>query len=765
MKNPFLLGFCALVISSLLWPVLPPWPACLLLLVALGCYRKLPVLSGALTAVAWVAVYTHMLFDYSHLHQAGDSWVRGEIIAPVSDSGDWQSIDIRLVKPKLIWPVEGKIRLNWRTTEQTRPGEQWEFRLAPRSITSPLNEGAFNGQRYLLSRHVGIKARVLEARKVSAASGLRGLLLEHIGQAISDKPRQALLYPLLTGEQQGIDTQTWQQLRQTGTGHLMAISGLHMSVLGAWLLLLCRALLTSLAPRQDRRNLVIAMIVATLGCLLYGLLAGMGIPTRRAFIMLALVVLLTLSRRFASPWERLLYALAAVLFLDPLSPLSAGFWLSFGAIMIILMLLTRQSVHLEGVPGRLKHYLMSLVTLQLALSIGLGVLQLVLFGGVSVHSLWINLLMVPWFSLVTIPLALAGLVLFILLLPFGIVADWAFTPALMALIPLDGLLKLSDHLPGAWISVPVQLIAPLCFAITGATLLFLPLARGVKWVSASILVPLLLTLTVKGAPQWQVHLLDVGQGLAVVVFSRDKTLVYDTGLAFGETFSHGERTLVPFLRAKGRHHIDVLVISHEDKDHAGGAAALARSMPIDLLISDTRAARDIKAMEHAPCRPQAFALGSLWVEVLSPGDSPVGRVGNNASCVVALGDGHSRLLLPGDIEAEGEARLLGSGAALKARVLVAPHHGSLTSSTPAFIAGVAPAITLFAAGANNRYGFPKDAVLQRYLSQGSETFTVADTGQISLYLGDEITVKTYRGSLAPFWYNRVFGVGGRPITE
>lgn len=133
--------------------------------------------------------------------------------------------------------------------------------------------------------------------------------------------------------------------------------------------------------------------------------------------------------------------------------------------------------------------------------------------------------------------------------------------------------------------------------------------------------------------------------------------------------------------------------------------------------------------------------------------------------MVTVGDGHSRLLLPGDIEAEGETRLLGSGEALNANVLVAPHHGSLTSSTPAFVAGVAPAITLFAAGANNRYGFPKDAVVQRYLAQGSQTFTAADTGQISLYLDDEITVKTYRGSLAPFWYNRVFGVGGRPITE
>nr|WP_283165268.1 DNA internalization-related competence protein ComEC/Rec2 [Shewanella litorisediminis] len=737
----------------------------MLLLVALGCYRKLPVLSGALTAVAWVAVYTHMLFDYSHLQKAGDSWVRGEIIAPVSDSGDWQSIDIRLVKPKLIWPVEGKIRLNWRTTEQIRPGQLWEFRLAPRSITSPLNEGTFNGQRYLLSRHVGIKARVLDARKVSEAAGPRGYLLERIGQAISDKPRQALLYPLLTGEQQGIDADTWQRLRQTGTGHLMAISGLHMSVLGAWLLLLCRGFLTSVAPRQDRRNLVIAMVVATFGCLLYGLLAGMGIPTRRAFIMLALVVLLTLSRRFASPWERLLYALAAVLFLDPLSPLSAGFWLSFGAIVIMLMILTRPPAPIDGLPGRLKHYLWSLVRLQLALSIGLGGLQLVLFGGVSVHSLWINLLMVPWFSLVAIPLALAGLLFFILLLPFGISADWAFTPALAALLPLDGLLQLSDRLPGAWVSVPEQLIAPLCFATAGAVLLFSPVGRAVKWVSASLLLPLLLAVSLKGTPQWQVHLLDVGQGLAVVVFSQDKTLVYDTGLAFGESFSHGERTLLPFLRTKGREQIDMLVLSHEDKDHAGGAAALAKTMPITLLISDTRAGESIAAKQRMPCRPRVFAFGQLLVEVLSPTAAPSGRVGNNASCVIAVGDGRSRLLLPGDIEASAEALLLSSGASLAANVLVAPHHGSLTSSTPAFIARVAPAITLFAAGANNRYGFPKDAVLQRYLSQGSQALTVADTGQISLYLNDEITVKTYRGSLAPFWYNRVFGVGHRPITE
>ena len=781
MKNPFLLGFCALNISSLLWPVLLPWPVSLLLLLgALALFKRLPLLAGGLAGIAWVCLYATLIFDYRALGDSEQTWIRAEIIASVSSGSDWQSIDIRLVKPKLISPFAAQMRLNWRTNEQIRPGQVWDFRIERRAINSNLNQGGFNGQRYLLSKHIGLKGRVIAARAVSTAPTMRTALIEKLKNALeasgAKAAEPALLLALLGGEQGQITPAQWQQLRQTGTGHLMAISGLHMSVLALWLYGAVRFLLLRVRPRPDRQNLLIAMAVAALGCLLYGLLAGMGIPTRRAFIMLAMVMLLSLSRRFASPWERLLYALSAVLLLDPLSPLSAGFWLSFGAIGIILMVVTAgecqrlvmADTNQAGTSGHIKmtaaHYLASLIKIQLALSLGLGFVQLVLFGGVSLHSLWINLLMVPWFSLLVIPLALMGLLLFLLLLPLGLASGALFSPAIWALAPFGALLELSDRLPLAWVSVADNLIAPVLFAIAAICLFWLPISKGFRAVSACLLLPLLLQLSLKSNGQTELHLVDVGQGLAAVVFAGDKTLVYDTGSAYG-SFSHGERTLTPFLRSRGRSRIDVLIISHEDKDHAGGAEGLARHFAIDLIISDTQAARAIEAGRHQDCRPASFTLATLNFSLLSPEVLPGGRIGNDGSCVVRLSNGGMSVLLPGDIEAARESRMLTKPVLLQADVLVAPHHGSLTSSSGAFIDAVSPSWALFAAGAGNRYGFPKQEVVERYQSRGVKVLSSASEGQISFYFDGPPVVKTYRRDLAPFWYNRVFGVGDWPITE
>lgn len=735
--------------------------------------------------VAWLSLFAVLSFDYRALIGGEQTWVRAEIIASVSGGSDWQSIDIRLVKPKLISLSGPKMRLNWRTNEQISPGQQWEFRIEPRSISSNLNQGGFNSQRYLLSKHIGLKGRVVEGRRLSAEPGLRQQLIGALKDSLAEssfakdshenEPATGLLLALLSAEQGEISPMQWQQLRQTGTGHLMAISGLHMSVLALWIFGVSRLLLLRFRPRPDRQNLLIAMGLAALGCLLYGLLAGMGIPTRRAFIMLAMIMLLTLSRRFASPWERLLYALSAVLLLDPLSPLSAGFWLSFTAIGIILLVVSAIGVSPQETKGvsetlavRLKStvlsYGASLVKIQLALSLGLGLVQLVMFGGVSLHSLWINLLMVPWFSLVVIPLALLGLLLFLLLMPLGLASGVLFSPALWAMAPFTALLRLSDHLPFAWFSIADALIAPMAFALIAAVLLWLPLPRRFKAVSACLLLPLALQLGLKPRQEMELHLLDVGQGLAAVLFSGEQTLVYDTGSAYGN-FSHGERTLTPFLRAKGRNQIEMLVISHADKDHAGGAEGLARQFPIEMLISDTEAAATIPAMAHRDCRPGSVKLGSLEVRVLSPTQMPPGRVGNDESCVMLISDGKYSVLLPGDIEAATEAALLESGLKLKAEVLLAPHHGSLTSSSPAFIEAVSPAWVLFAAGAGNRYGFPKPEVLERYRGRGIESLSTSEHGQISLYFNTGVETRTYRRDLAPFWYNRAFGVGDWPITE
>lgn len=261
-------------------------------------------------------------------------------------------------------------------------------------------------------------------------------------------------------------------------------------------------------------------------------------------------------------------------------------------------------------------------------------------------------------------------------------------------------------------------------------------------------------MTEPSSPQWTLHLLDVGQGLAVVIEQDRRALIYDTGAAFGEDFSYSERVIIPFLSSKGLALVDYIVVSHGDNDHAGGAEVLSKAYPRANWITD------VAHLEGMPCLPQQIQWQQLRLSFISP---QTAKGGNNASCVLRIDDGVHSLLLSGDIEKETEAVLIEQalkGAELKSQVLIAPHHGSRTSSTTAFIDAVAPELVLFPAGLNNRYGFPKPDVVARYQARNIEYFTTGREGQISVsFAAGRLEVKTYRRDLAPFWYNRLFRFG------
>lgn len=261
--------------------------------------------------------------------------------------------------------------------------------------------------------------------------------------------------------------------------------------------------------------------------------------------------------------------------------------------------------------------------------------------------------------------------------------------------------------------------------------------------------------------RWTMHLLDVGQGLTVVIEKNGRGFIYDTGAAFGDDFSYAERVILPFLKAKGIQEIDYIVISHSDNDHAGGAPVLMEAYPKALVITD------VAGFSGQDCRPRQIQWQGLRLNLLSP---PQVLAGNNGSCVVRIDDGLQSLLLTGDIEKQTEAALLRSELSvsgdlsdlneLQSDVLVAPHHGSKTSSTEDFIDAVAPKLVLFPAGFANRYGFPKTTVVERYRRREIRSLTTGTEGQISvIFQQSELEVKTYRGDLAPFWYNSLFRFG------
>ncbi|WP_345854500.1 DNA internalization-related competence protein ComEC/Rec2 [Shewanella algae] len=793
MMNQCLSGFCIAVLSAMLWPWIPPLfslPIIAVLLVL--CLRVLSgswvpkgsaLLYGALGGVLWVSVYCQLVIDIKSLTDSSSSsetsvtqTLRGEIISLVSANGDWIRMDIRPIDDNsstLLAPLASMWRLSWQGDALPSPqlGEVWQFEVKPRTFAAVLNQGGFNRQRYLLGERIAARGQVISGERLLPSTGLRARLVTELTPVLAEIDGGDLLLALTLGERSLFSKARWQELRQSGNAHLVAISGLHLSVVAFWCYLLSFGVLKRWAPTYGRRNLVLASLAALLMALFYAYLAGFAIATQRALLMLFLLVLSSLMMRYASAWDRLLWALSCVLLIDPLASLSGGFWLSFSALALILLSLNHQ-VHnpnaleqeqvLTHWPAKLKRWALAFWAIQWRLCLGLSLLQAVLFGAVTVHSLWLNLLLVPWFSLLVIPLALLALLLWSIFSALGMdaVALMPWQLASLSLWPVQKLWQFNSQLPGGWLMLP-QALSAVALLLFPAWLCWRLLPKG-RGVAMLLILPFVLQLGLwlgllkpKG---WQLHMLDVGQGLAVVVQKGPNALLYDTGAAFGERFSYAERVIVPFLGAKGVTKLDFLIVSHGDNDHAGGAQVLMQAFDKAGLITDVSELKSRHPKRwHRGCRPGMFEWQGIELNFLGP-EQP--KPGNNGSCVLQLFEGHHRVLLPGDIELAAEVSLLHKKGSLESDILLAPHHGSRTSSHPEFIGAVAPKWVLFAAGYGNRWGFPKEEIRLRYHAFGAQALISGELGQVSIHFDSQgYTVHSYREDLAPFWYNRLFGFG------
>lgn len=765
--NRFIFGFSISILSSLLWPVLPSTPVYIAsVVVGLIVLKRTPVIAGVLLAVGWVSLFVQLLWVDEPPNSVQNIIVRGEIIALVGSNGDWLSMDIRQSNVKSAIYLSKVLRLSWKQAPKLAMGEQWELVVKPKPITSVLNQGGYNQQRSFLSRHIVMKGSVKSGIKIGEAWSLRSKIVKKLKPELAHFAHGDLMLALLLGDKSLINSERWRSLRVSGSGHLIAISGLHLCVVTTWVLFLSLFLLTRFKPSQSRKNILIAGLFSAVAAIFYAYLAGFSLPTQRALIMLLLLLTMGLMKRFSSPWERLLYALFFILLFDPLACMSAGFWLSFSALGIIFLTLsqwTRRESAQEADIGPLlnvKNKFAMFWSVQWRLSLGLGLIQALLFGGISAYGLLFNLVLVPWFSLVVIPVSFLCFLVWAGGQVFIIELTQIFTLVDLSLVPMSLGFGLIESLPGAWISVSGQTLACLIFFMLGL-LMFRGSQHRWRLVSISLCIPLVLSvlfgLVAPPQNEWRLHLLDVGQGLSAVIEKSGKALIYDTGAAYGTNFSYAERVILPFLRFRGLDSVDYLVLSHSDNDHAGGAKLLLESFPHARVITD------MPEYSQLNCRPKSLLWQGLRLEILAP---MVPEEGNNGSCVLRVSDGNHQLMLSGDIEKEAEALLLSSQQTLPSDVLVVPHHGSRTSSTVAFINRVSPQLVLFPAGFNNRYGFPKKEVVERYLSTGARVLVTGNEGQISvIFHHGEPSVSTYRGDLAPFWYNSLFRFGENNNTE
>jgi len=627
-----------------------------------------------------------------------------------------------------------RLRLSWYSSEPRKlvPGQRWHLRVKLKRPWAMRNPGGFDYERWLFRegiratgyiRSAGDNHLLADDAESYRLMRLRYTIRARLQHILDDTPMRGVITALAIGERGAITDEQWEVLLRTGTNHLMAISGLHVGLvsgllfwLGGWLWRLCpRCCLWMPAPRA-------AALVAMMGAIGYAGLAGFSIPTQRAVIMLMLVLGAVWRQRAIQPARVVIPALWIVVLYDPVSVLSAGFWLSFSAVALILY----------GMRGRVKtrglYWRWGRV--QVVVALGLLPLLLLFFQQGSLISPLANLVAVPLVSLLVVPLTLSGVVL-LSIAPGG----------------ADGLLQLAALLMHwlwpllAWLSeaVPVLPIAAGGWTVFPALVgvLWLLAPRGWPMRSAAIMLFLpLLTVGTKAPSHGMARftLLDVGQGLAAVVQTHNHTLVFDTGPRYPSGFNTGDAVLVPFLRNQGIHHIDTLIVSHRGNDHAGGVSALLERIPATRVLSSVHDRNSW--FQHKPCRRgQTWRWDGVVFRILNPEEvkSPLNQ--NERSCVLKVTAGEDSLLLTADIEAGAERGLLQSGEDLSADILQVPHHGSNTSSTQAFVTAVQPQVVLYAVGYRNRYGFPHRDVVKRYRRAGARMYRNDRTGALQFELG------------------------------
>lgn len=631
--------------------------------------------------------------------------------------------------------VPSRIRLSWYDrTSPPDPRRRWRLRVRLRPPGGLANPGGFDYERWLLEQGIGAtgyvrrssaNAPIGPAGPAGALLGLRLAAADAMDRIFGERRAGGIVKALTLGLRGGLGEETREVLRATGTAHLMAISGLHVGMVAGLGILLGRGLWSAAwrvlpgAPGGPGRR-GWAAFCGWLCALGYTLLAGAGLPARRALLMLTVGMLMLASRRRLGPAAPLAAAALALFAVDPLAVLSPGFWLS----LVAVAGLTVGGLGRIALPRAARRLILAQASVGLALLLP----GLLVFGGLPAYGPAVNLLAVPLFGLVVVPLALAGLVALVLADGLAATLWWPLAGL------LDGLLATLTAiaaLPGAWlrpVGPPAWVLA--LAALAGAALL-LPGSR----VARCALVPLILpALFWRPLPlphgDYRLAVLDVGQGLSVVVETRSRVLVFDAGPAWRSGRDAGAAVVSPYLQARGIRRIDALVLSHGDGDHRGGADSLARRLPIGRrwVGPDTKLS-DIAGTLCA--RGAGWHWDGVDFRFLHPAPESRHR-GNDSSCVLLIDGPGGRTLLPGDIEARAEAALVAGPDPLAADLVVAPHHGSATSSTPAFVRATKPRWVVVPAGHGNRWGFPAAAVRDRWQGAGARLWSTGEQGAVAL---------------------------------
>ena len=629
-------------------------------------------------------------------------------------------------------------------------GEHWQLQLELRSPRGRVNFVGADAERWYFADGIGALGYV-QTDGNSLLSGPGSFNVNFWRESVQQKlvstaghvPAFRMLTALAIADRRALKAHDKSVLSATGTGHLLAISGLHVGLAAAMGFYFGRlGILFLITGAGQRFGVVLPWVGAWLAALAYAALAGFGVSTQRALIMLSVATLVMLGRRNVHPFLAWMIAMAVVLLFDPFAPLRAGFWFSFVAVAVLMMIFVPRT-------GKIPLWRKMLLA-QLGISLVMAPLGMYWFQQASVPGLLANLVAIPLVSMVTVPLVL--LALLFLWVP-GPIAEWLLTVAGYSAHWLFLFLQqLSEIQPTVFNATRSAGLASTILAMLGAILLLLPRGIPGRLFAILLMIPMLLPASqLTGGNKVQMDFLDVGQGLSVMVDSSDYLLLYDTGPGNGIAGEAGwdmvSGTIRPMILSSGKKP-DLIVASHADLDHAGGLAKLRAFYPQSRYL----ASLPVKRTGIDRCiAPAQWAAGELNFRVIHPSPG-LPYLGNDSSCVISINAHDFSILLSGDISRVVEQRLVSRGL-VEHTILTAPHHGSSTSSSKVLIDAVSPSLTLISAAANNRFGFPRADVLERYANAGIPTLNTASCGGIRVTNDDngEFRVESARIGRRAIW--------------
>lgn len=667
---------------------------------------------------------------------------------------------------------EIQLRLSWNEANlPMQQGNKIRVKVKFKPSHGMSNLGSFSYQTWLNAKQIHATGYVINHKDnqlIEPNVSIRQKYLNTYKTFLPDHELSPLLLALGFGSRSDLTKDHWQVLKNTGTGHLIAISGLHIGLVatGVFYLIL---LLFRIAPIQllrDSYNIqrfnsrYVAIVLSITAALIYGYLAGFSLPTIRALIMLLIYWAVRILEIKISIKRWLLITLFAITLITPFSLFTASFWLSIYAVIIIFITFWRfTSVMSKG--NRVWVFVKSLTVIQLGLTIMLLPISAIFFQEISLVALFSNIIAVPWMSFLIIPLCLLS----IITIPISKILSEQIIGVCLGLLDMlwEFLFFISTI---SWAIIPLENSHTQSVIVIGSiSFLLLFILSGdifTKYLRFKI-IPVFIIGALGGGlildtfskqinsdnhhNDWKIIVFDVGQGLSVLIQKNKRAILYDTGASYPSGFNMVEAVILPYLQYEGIKQLDKVIISHSDNDHAGGLNKLNELIVIDELIYN----QDNEKESSKCLQGQFFNWQGIKVEMLWPNTAVYEE--NDDSCVILLSDKHHKILLTGDISKKVEKKIINQFPDLEVDALLVPHHGSKTSSSQVFLNQLNPELAIVSAGYMNRWKMPVSEVVKRYNAKDVELLTSAESGQVILYISEKgILKRSYREHLWPFWF-------------